>query len=124
MVFTTPLPNIRSFFQQRIRWAGKWKLHKDVITKSIAIFIFLFYLVMLTGTGQAFILREHIGVVMMIWGGKWVLDVILVGSVLKLSRQRLPIIESLILSVIYPFYAIVIGISTINYTFEWKGRKY
>lgn len=124
MVSTTAQPNLTSFIQQRIRWAGKWRFHKDVATKVVAIFVFLFYALMLGTTAYAFALSEDINIVASIWGVKWVLDVLLVRSVLQLSRQRLPIIESVILSLIYPFYGIFIGIKTINYTFEWKDREY
>lgn len=125
VVFTGAQATIKSFVHQRIRWAGKWKLHHDLATKLLAIFIFSFYALMLIVTGRSLLFfYEDINIVISIWGVKWLLDVVLVGSVLKLSNQRLFILESIILSLIYPFYAIGIGISTINYTFEWKGRKY
>ncbi len=124
VVFTDAQPDLRSFGQQRIRWAGKWKLHRDVTTKLVAVFIFVFYTSMLIVTGQTLLSKENTTMIIGIWGVKWLLDIILVSSVLRLSSQKLPIIESVILSIIYPFYAIGIGISTINYTFEWKGRKY
>ncbi len=124
VVFTDSQPSVSTFIQQRIRWAGKWKLHRDSGTILAAVFIFFFYTLTLIVTGRAFLTDSNIPIVISIWGVKWLLDVILVGSILKLSNQSLPIIESIILSIIYPFYAIGIGISTINYTFEWKGRQY
>lgn len=124
VVFTGAQPNLQTFIQQRIRWAGKWKLHKDITTKLVAIFVFLFYSSLLIGTGISFFSSQYLSIILAIWGVKWLLDVVLVKAVLNIGNQRLPLIESIVLSMLYPFYAIGIGISTINYTFEWKGRKY
>ena len=124
VVFTDVQPNIKSFVQQRIRWAGKWQLHRDLGTKLLALFVFFFYAFMLLTIVWTFFTNENFNAILGIWGVKWILDVVLVASVLNLNSQKLPLIESVILSLLYPFYAIGIGISTINYTFEWKGRQY
>jgi cellulose synthase/poly-beta-1,6-N-acetylglucosamine synthase-like glycosyltransferase len=124
VVFTEPQPSLRDFINQRIRWAGKWKLHKDWNTKMMALFMFVFYALLIGVSIYSSLEQENLLLVGSIWGLKWVLDVLLVKSVLKLSDQKVCIAASLLLSLVYPFYTFGIGISTINYTFEWKGRKY
>jgi len=124
VVSTKPMHMIRSFIQQRIRWAGKWKLHQDMKTGFTAVFIFLFYIILLTVTIVEFVNTRNMVLISTLWIIKWLLDAILVASVLRLSRIQLPVFHSIMLSFIYPFYAIVIGLSTISYNFEWKGRKY
>jgi len=124
MVYTEAQLNLNAFVNQRKRWAGKWKVHKDLTTKLIALFVFFYYALLIIGTVWSIAINENIDIILAVWSMKWLLDVVFVQGVLNLSNQRLPFIASLVLSLGYPFYAIGIGISSINYTFEWKGRKY
>lgn len=124
MVYTEAQLDFSSFVNQRKRWAGKWKVHKDVSTKLIALFVFFYYALLIIATVWSIAINENIHIILSAWILKWLLDVLFVQGVLNLNNQRLPLIASLVLSLLYPFYAIGIGISSINYTFEWKGRKY
>ena len=110
VVKTNPQPNFRSFIQQRIRWAGKWKLHRDFTTKLTALFMFLFYIVVLVGTSWALITQRNIDVVVTIWGVKWILDIILVSAVLKLSDQKIPLLgKSGVIDCYIHFTQLVLG---------------
>jgi cellulose synthase/poly-beta-1,6-N-acetylglucosamine synthase-like glycosyltransferase len=124
VVYTEAQPGLDALINQRKRWAGKWKVHKDFSTRLIAMFVFFYYALFLATTIWSIAMAEHFDVILVVWCVKWLLDVVLVQGVLRLSNQQIPVMASMVLSLAYPFYAIGIGISTINYTFEWKGRQY
>src|SRR5690606_40338999 len=48
VVSTAPAKNIKAFISQRRRWGGKWRLHKAISVKLMAVFVFAFHLFYLT----------------------------------------------------------------------------
>jgi len=123
VVTTAPNADLRQFINQRIRWAGKWKLHQSGFSKVLAAFIFCFYCAVIV---------LPIGVLMhwvtpaeglFLWSFKLTLEFIFLWQVSRFVRVCWSWRAFILLQVVYPFYATLIGLaSNINY-FEWKGRK-
>lgn len=123
IVTTEPNRDVRTFVNQRLRWAGKWKSNKSLVAKGLALFIGCFQvcvvlLPVLAATG--FILPVA---ALALWLVKVMLELMFLRPVvahLNIPWRWLPFI---LLQVIYPFYTAAIGLFSNFRSFEWKGRK-
>lgn len=128
VVYTDPPTGWGDFFQQRLRWAGKWRLHRSWAMKFLAIYIFLFHLVWLAfpiwslaqGTLQDLVLYLWLGAL----SAKLLLEWVFLYKVVRLAGQRFNIIAFLFLQVAYSVYAVVFGLAAQWPFYTWKGRKY
>lgn len=123
IVTTQPQRTLTEFISQRIRWAGKWKYHSDLKSKMLAVYIFLLHLTVLML--PVFYVTELVSPV---WIIAFVLLKLLAEFVFLLDvvswlgvRWNWPAFLSL--QLLYPFYAIMIGISSFFVSPSWKGRK-
>lgn len=123
VVSTVPNSTIREFFQQRIRWAGKWTYNNSLLSRALAVFVFCFQL-----TTVLLPLFVAIG---WIDAKTCAILVLSKASFEFLFLERLARFLSLpwnwvsfaILQVIYPVYVVFIGVLSNFISFEWKGRK-
>lgn len=121
-VSTGAIKNFFGFLSQRIRWAGKWKHHRNPGNKLLPVVIFLIHFFIL---------------VTAVWIGftgewKWIAAGFLAKSLAELIFLR-GIIQFLggtwnwkafiLLELVYSFYAVSFGILANSRSFEWKGRK-
>lgn len=124
VVRTQASPDVTFFYEQRKRWASKWKLHQDWATQVLAISIFAFYLSIfwaflgyITGSIKSPIIL-------------WAFLAKLLGEIVFLQ----PILIYLgygrlgygigIWQFLYPVYAIGLGIGANVGKYIWKGRSY
>lgn len=120
-IITTPAKE--SFFaliQQRLRWAGKWRFHKSIFIKSSAILSFLDFLLgvlMLLAAIKYPVLWFSL---IFRFAGEW----IYLNAVSRFLRIRSSHFYLLILSIIYPFFVVILGIASIFGKYSWKGRQY
>jgi poly-beta-1,6-N-acetyl-D-glucosamine synthase len=110
------------FFNQRIRWASKWKYNTSRLAKFIALTLFLFQ-----GCYGALGVGWLMGSIpsslaFPLMGGKWVLDAALLVMVAVHHRNRISYLSMAILQIIYPFYVIGVGLFSWRKTYQWKGR--
>lgn len=124
VVYTDPPTSWGDFFQQRLRWAGKWRLHRSLAMKMLAIFIFLFHVVWIAYP-----------ILMLLNGGDWyiwaaavalrlLLEWAFLYKVVRLAGQQFNVLAFLFLQVAYSFYAVIFGLGAQWPTYTWKGRKY
>jgi len=124
VVSTAAQPNIKSFYHQRKRWAGKWKLHKNLGAALLAVFIFMFH-------------ASLICALVLMWFGwlSWIVFVAVIGtkasveflflrSVLSSMNKKLSISNFLLLQGIYSAYAVFFGIAANFGGYQWKARHY
>ena len=123
-VVTTPAQRtLHGFYQQRKRWASKWKLHRDKKVAALAVFIFLYHASVLVS-----ILLVSLGrcswLLLLLLLPKVVLEFIFLRSVLLFLGKKLSLFFFLLLQLIYPFYAIFFGIGANLGRYTWKNRTY
>jgi len=117
---TIPPQSIGDFFEQRIRWASKWKANTSAFTKSLAVFVFLFQLLWLaTGALALTTTSPYLLVVISI---KILLECVLLGYIARLIRQRFSLSAFIFLQLVYPIYVVVIAITSQMVGYTWKGR--
>ena len=123
VVTTQAQRTLYGFYQQRKRWASKWKLHRDKKVAALAVFIFLYHIcilasVLLVGLGT------YGGSLLLFLLPKIILEFVFLRSVLLFLDKKLPPSSFLLLQLIYPFYAIFFGIGANLGRYTWKDRTY
>ena len=124
IVQTEAQPDLKSFYHQRKRWAGKWKLHKKISTALLALFIFGFHAMLLfaaTLTLQnAFPPALFCGLLLLKAG----VEFLLLSSVLRNLDKKLHMPNFMLLQLIYSAYAVFFGIVANFGGYRWKARYY
>lgn len=115
IVSTYSHSSLRSFYNQRKRWASKWKAYQHWQPTALAIFIFMVNLLagiaLLTRNWPLFLLK---------CSSEWVF----LGSILLFFKKSRSLIYIPLTQVIYPFYVVFFGlISQKKSTFRWKERE-
>jgi poly-beta-1,6-N-acetyl-D-glucosamine synthase len=122
IVATTPHYSAHAFFQQRIRWAGKWGHNSSISARFVALIVFVtqvasvYWLLRFVFTGEFTTLA--------LAGGRFLFDFIILRRFCKELSLKFRIVPFLILFVVYPFYVIVIAVSSAFVGYQWKGRNY
>lgn len=122
VVATRPQPNLKSFIQQRLRWAGKWKANNSLTTKALALFVLIFQMSCIMAIGLFFVGDYQVGVGFLL-GIKILLEGFFLFKVSRQLHQRFSIRTLFLLQIVYPLYVVIIGILSQLLDYEWKGRK-
>ncbi|MCU0468260.1 MAG: glycosyltransferase [Arcicella sp.] len=114
-IVRTKAPNTwQSFYQQRRRWASKWRHYQDWKVSLLAIFIFTVNLSVLWNLWQLNIL---------ILGLKFSLEFVFLTLVVRYLGHRGKIKFIPIIQLCYPFYVVFFGLVAQGKGYVWKGRK-
>jgi poly-beta-1,6-N-acetyl-D-glucosamine synthase len=122
LVWTAAQDSWGSLINQRIRWAGKWRLHRSFFHVLSSFGAFVFQVVW----GMSFILLLKPGawlLLILIWGLKIYGEKKTLGKVLKSFEVRLPFGVFILTSLIHPVYVLCIAFGSIRGKFAWKGRS-
>lgn len=123
IVSTGPHESLRAFYQQRKRWASKWRAYSRWEPSALAVFIFLsnaagplavisWWAGWISGPAALFV------VLVKVLPEFWLLRQFLVFLQKKSSVGWIPLTQ-----VLYPFYVVFFGLVAQGKGFEWKGRK-
>ena len=111
MVSTAACGNWRQFVHQRKRWAGKWRMHKGIATKLVAVSVFMFYLLLALSYGVAIwqpAYAPYVAAALLIKGGA---DYWFLSSVLHFLKKPLLRKVFLIMELVYPFYVLFFAVA-------------
>ena len=124
VVRTTAKRSLLAFYQQRKRWASKWKIHRNYRVKVLAIFIFAYHLSSMFVT----LLAVSGSYSWWIWGvqmlPKMLLEYVFLRSVLRSMRKPLHTFYFLLMQLIYAPYAVFFGMRANFGSYRWKNRTY
>lgn len=112
----------REFISQRIRWAGKWRGHGVSLSAAIAIFVFSFHFSLLTLVPATLLAYQPIVPVTLL-AVKAILEYLFLSTVCRFLGLKWNWRAFGLLQVIYPLYAVTIGITANVSSTSWKGRK-
>lgn len=120
LVVTKPQASVKDFFQQRIRWASKWKVNSSVLARLIAVFMFVFQvswlMVIVWSVGDKFM----IGVAVIFL--KFIFDFIFLRAVCQSLKMKFNLWAFLCLQFLYPLYVLYVGFFSQVKNHQWKGR--
>ncbi|GMQ30336.1 glycosyltransferase [Algoriphagus confluentis] len=122
LVYTLPEPSLYFLFNQRIRWASKWKEHGSLVHGGIAILAALSQWVWLFSFVLPLAGILGIWVLVGLWAGKLAIERWALQKVLR-SFGRTPGRYWALTSLFHPFYVIGVSLGSIWGKFEWKGRS-
>ncbi|MCB0497500.1 MAG: glycosyltransferase [Cyclobacteriaceae bacterium] len=115
--------SFKRFWQQRKRWASKWKAYSDGLTRAIAVFIFIVSLSM----GALPVLVASGVVSLFTWlnllVAKSFFDYFFLRQIVKFSGAKMNLPAFLLLQLIYPYYVVSTALFSFRKTYSWKGRK-
>lgn len=123
VVSTHALPTVKDFVSQRLRWAGKWKHNQSPGSRLLALFVFLFHTTFVVVIGLAIAGKIDVPFVLMMMGGKVLLEFIFLVRVNSFLGQPVQLMYFLALQFIHPLYVIVIGFLSQVGEYSWKGRS-
>lgn len=122
IVETTPLPDLKSFINQRRRWASKWEGYRIAYPKILAIAVFVANLSIMAGAILAITGYIHFFWFLAIWIMKFIPEYLLLVVSSKFFEIRIAQNNFLILAVLYPVYAVFFGIAGRFGKYRWKER--
>jgi biofilm PGA synthesis N-glycosyltransferase PgaC len=123
IVSTQPQETLSQFLLQRLRWAGKWKHHSDPSTKLLGLFIFVFHVSVILLPFVYYANRAAGDMLLAFFISKVILEYLFLHRVTSWLGIRWDWLSFILLQVLYPVYAIVIGIGSLFVSPVWKGRN-
>jgi len=121
-VVTNAPENIRSFFNQRIRWASKTTGYKDPFSIYMSLITFGFSLILFFAPIFALI-NPHIWYLFLVgFLSKTIADKIFLFPVTKFYKSKELIFLVPILQIVYPCYIVTTVILSLFYRPNWKER--
>ncbi|MFB9296679.1 glycosyltransferase family 2 protein [Persicitalea jodogahamensis] len=123
IVRTTPHHKLEVFFQQRKRWASKWKHYKNPVSVTLAVYIFSCNAALLIAVSLSLFGLLSWPQIATIFLLKWIPEWLFIGTILSFLRKEKSIIYILFVQVLYPFYVTLFGIVAQKPMYRWKGRE-
>ena len=118
LVVTKAENNWKSVIQQRIRWAAKSTHYKSLFTKTIGLLVLITQLSIVVGLifkpfFTFYLLLLKIGI-----------DLIIILITSKKLKQKISILQYVLMGILYPFLNTYIGIKALFGGYHWKGRNF
>lgn len=118
IVRTESQEDLAHFYQQRRRWASKWKHYDNWQVTALAIFIFLANLSVLAAYC---LINGYFGIGILFL--KFSAEFFFLYAVIKFLGYKSKVIYIPIVQVIYPFYVVFFGLLAQGKGYFWKGRR-
>lgn len=120
---TTASPaSFSQFFNQRIRWASKWKYHQDLISRLLPVALFIGYLLVIYCMWLFVSELNSVAAILLLL--KLNLDAFFIHRIHQNKSESFYFKDFILLYLLYPFYVILIGVAAIMGRYQWQGRTY
>jgi biofilm PGA synthesis N-glycosyltransferase PgaC len=123
LVTTDPHFTWSDLLNQRIRWAGKWSVHRSFSHGLTAVFSFLAQLIWIGSLGLFFLGGLGWFVFGTVWGIKIGAERMAMGKVLGQFEIKLPFPHFVLTCLTHPVYVLAVGLGALRGKFIWKGRS-
>jgi len=123
IVYTEPMPTLKTFLQQRTRWASKANKFEDRRIKSVLIIVYLFNAMFPILLFIGFFRQTSLVAFVGLWLAKTFVELLLLLPVSKFFRKRKELLFFVLLQFIHIPYILYAGLSGQMGEYEWKGRK-
>jgi len=119
-IVTNAAKNLIQFFHQRVRWAGKMNYQTNWLSKTLAFAILAVQLISAGFILQIIFAPVWIHLLLCV---KYIPEYLLLRSTAKLHNKKIQLIDFFLISLIYPFYIMIIGLLSLFIQPNWKGRR-
>jgi cellulose synthase/poly-beta-1,6-N-acetylglucosamine synthase-like glycosyltransferase len=124
LVRTLPQASWPALFQQRKRWASKWRHHGSAAVALPALLVFAYHLACVLSLGYLLLgFSAQPAWILGHWLLKWLAETILLRDGLHFIGQPRLAWGILALQPFYSFYVVFTGIAANFGSYEWKGRR-
>jgi biofilm PGA synthesis N-glycosyltransferase PgaC len=123
IVSTLPQPSVLTFLDQRLRWAGKWRHHRDSTSKLLAVYIFAFHLLVLCLPVIAWVSSLPWYFFAALFLTKAIVEYRFLHTVTSWLTVTWNWIAFTSLQIIYSAYVVGVGVASVFLKPGWKGRK-
>ena len=123
LVQTTAHQSLRSFYNQRKRWASKWRAYESRWPSVLALFVFMSNAVVLTaviGWLTGWLPGNLTFLVLLI---KVLPEVLFLRQILVFLQKKRTVPWIFPTALVYPFYVVFFGLAAQGKGYQWKGRK-
>ncbi len=116
IVETASADKLSDFFEQRKRWASKWKSYDNYVPTILAVFIFIINLLSI---------YLEINLSFKWLAIRYLVEAFLIGNVLIFLRKKEALWYILLVQVVYKYYVVYTAIRVLfgNKIYNWKGRQ-
>jgi poly-beta-1,6-N-acetyl-D-glucosamine synthase len=123
-VQTKAARDVRSFFQQRFRWAGKWKYNQSTFARNLAIYILIVQLAVLGSLVLLFVEQETWirMTLLLLLVTRFAAEAFFLFPVSRFFDTRWHWGAFLVLQFIYPVYVVGTGLFSNLIAVKWKDR--
>ena len=115
--------SLKSFYNQRKRWASKWRTYRSWQPSALAVFVFLSNVVPVLALAGWLVGWWGGGVVLTVAALKVLPEVLFLGSILVFLQKKWATGWILPTAAVYPFYVIFFGLAAQRKGYQWKGRN-
>ena len=122
IVYTHAKPNLRSFLNQRRRWASKSVHYKDGKIVALAVSIWLFNVSLLLNAGLAFLNIFYFKLFLLQFFLKFVFEFAYLLPITSFLKRQSLMVLLLIMIPVHVVYFVYIGLIGNTRKYEWKGR--
>lgn len=123
VVETKPPKDFASFYQQRKRWAAKWRATSSLSETLPALGIWSFHLLYITAIIYSLITAEYL-ILLPVLLLKIISEGIFISLILKSCHKAFNFGAFAILQLFYSFYVLLFGLLANFGNYSWKERKY
>ena len=123
IVYTSPMPTMRTFLQQRTRWASKANKFEDKRFTTVLAIVYLFNLLFPVMLIASFFDYTFIGPFIFLWLLKTALEVSLLLPVSAFFLKKKELTYFALLQFIHIPYVLYSGLKGQTGTYEWKERQ-
>jgi len=122
IVYTGARKTLISFFAQRVRWAGKWKLYQRRQVQLLALLVFTVNLLLFVAFPLLLLGRMPLLVFSAAYLAKFAIDCLFLERILSFMGKRQYLKYMLPLQLVYIPYVIITAVLGLFGRYSWKGR--
>lgn len=122
VVTTQTQGDVNAFFNQRVRWASKWRYNSSLLSKGLAVLVVLFQVVFIINWFLIF--TPLILQALFLLAIKIILEAAFLLQVCRFLRTRWNWLAFLSLQILYPLYTIIVSLASFVVPFQWKNRVF
>ncbi len=118
-----PSDSFSGFLQQRMRWFSKSKSYTDIDVLVTSFSVFLAQIAIVGFAILSIFNVYYLPIFISLFLFKWFLDSLLLYKASLFFDQKQLVLYSFLLSVVYPFYVMLVAVCSMFCSIKWKGRK-
>ncbi|GAB3643283.1 glycosyltransferase [Spirosoma arcticum] len=123
IVRTGPHRSWTAFYQQRKRWASKWRAYENWLPTGLAVFIFLSNAAPVVAVVSWLLGFLNGNAALVVVGLKVVPEFLFLQQILVFLQKRASVSAIPLTQLIYPFYVVFFGLAAQGKGYRWKGRN-